>query len=275
MMNMLPKLCLVGCLVLGLAAARAQVVNPKAVSTPNPGYPEALTDTGLSGRAEVDITIKTDGTVADPELGMADHRAFGKAAMAAIRVWKFEPATRDGTPVEMRVTIPFVFTAPVDQQVNFLAKRKVFVQAPDGVLSLKDYGAKLKLKKEFTDLYARAIDGKDVDENVEVSYVVAPDGTTLNPAVVGVPRKELEVAALLQVARATYNPPTKNGQGVYFATYTKLHFTSDGSAMRFGGDSSGGSRRGGGGGMGGGGGGGGGGMGGGGGGGGGGMGGGR
>jgi len=187
MTKLLLKCCLAGCLLLGIASARAQVVNPKPVSTPNPGYPDSLTDTGLSGRAEVDITIKTDGSVADAELGMADQRAFGKAAMAAVKEWKFQPATRDGTPIEIRVTIPFIFPAPVDQQVNFFAKRKVFVPAPAAVLSPKDYGSKLKLKKDFTDIYARPVDGKDVDETVQVDFIVAPDGTTLNPTIAGTP----------------------------------------------------------------------------------------
>jgi TonB family protein len=234
MTKLLLKCCLAGCLILGIASARAQMVNPKAVSTPNPGYPDSLTDTGLSGRAEVDVTIKPDGSVADPELAMADHRAFGKAAMAAVKLWKFEPATRDGTPIEIRVTIPFIFPAPIDQQVNALTKRKVFVPAPAAVLSLKDYGAKLKLKKEFTDIYARPVDGKDVDETVQVDFLVAPDGTTLNPTIAGTPAKDLQLAALLTIARATYAPPLKNGQGVYVAASAKLHFTSDRSA-RFGG----------------------------------------
>jgi TonB family protein len=239
------RICLAGGLVLAAASARAQVVNPKPISTPTPGYPESLTDTGMSGRAEVDITIKTDGTVADPELGMAELRAFGKAAMAAVKTWKFEPASRDGTPVEMRVTIPFIFTAPVSQQVNSIVKRKAFVPPPDGVLSLKDYGAKLKLKKEFTDLYARPVDGKDVDESVQVDFLVAPDGTTLNPTIVGTPSKELELGALVAVARAVYAPPLKNGQGVYVQNTVKLHFTSDRMAARggFGGGGMGGGSR--------------------------------
>jgi len=221
--------------MLAIASARAQQVNPKGVSTPSPGYPDSMTDTGISGRAEVDITIKTDGTVADPELGMAETRAFGKAAMAAVRVWKFEPGTRDGTPVEMRVTIPFIFTAPMDQQVNAIAKRKVFVPAPAAVLSQKDFGAKLKINKEFGDIYTRSVDGKAVDQTVQVDFIVAPDGTTINPTIVGAPPKELELGSLVTVARATYTPPTKNGQGVYVATTVKLHFTSDRAAERTGG----------------------------------------
>jgi TonB family protein len=240
MIKSLLRCCLGACLVTGALSLRAQTVAPKAVTTPSPGYPEALTDTGLSGQAEVDITIKADGSVADPELGMATHRAFGKAAMAAVRFWKFEPGTRDGVAADIRVTVPFVFTAPLDQQVTALAKRKVFVKISDPVLSQKD-GPKLKPKKDFTSVYSRPIDGKDVDQTVQVDFVVAPDGTTLNPTIVGSPPKDFELGSLLTVARAAYNPPLKNGQGVYVEASVKLHFTSE----RFGGGMGGGSRGGG------------------------------
>jgi len=244
MIKTLWRCCLGACFVIGALSLRAQTVAPKPVSTPSPGYPESLTDTGLSGQAEVDITIKADGSVADPELGMATHRAFGKAAMTAVRFWKFQPGTRDGVAADIRVTVPFVFTAPLNQQVTALAKRKVFVTISDPVLSQKD-GPKLKPKKDFASVYSRPIDGKDVDQTVQVDFVVAPDGTTLNPKIVGSPPKDFELGSLLTVARAAYNPPLKNGQGVYVEASVKLHFTSERSD-RYGEGMGGGSRGGGG-----------------------------
>jgi len=79
---------------------------------PSPGYPETLTDSGLNGSAEVDVVVKADGSVATPELAMATHRAFGRAAMTAVVGWKFQPGTQDGAPVDRRVSIPFRFQAP-------------------------------------------------------------------------------------------------------------------------------------------------------------------
>ena len=58
-------LCLAGLLILLQATVHAQKVEAKPVSTLSPGYPGALADTGLSGQAEVYVTIKTDGSVAD------------------------------------------------------------------------------------------------------------------------------------------------------------------------------------------------------------------
>jgi protein TonB len=120
---------------------------PKPVETPSPGYPAALTDTGTSGTAAIDVVVRTDGSVGDAQLKSADHEAFGEAALAAVRKWRFEPATLDGAPVEKRVTVPFKFVAPVAQQLNAKFKRKVFQEIPERVLTSKEYGRKLKPTK--------------------------------------------------------------------------------------------------------------------------------
>lgn len=212
---------------LPLVAADDPKASPKLLTSTSPGYPAELTDTGLSGRAEVDITVKTDGTVADPQLAMATHRAFGKAAMTAVTRWTFEPGQRDGRPAELRVSVPFIFSAPVDQQVNAMARRKVFAPLPEAALSLKDYGSKLKVKRPARPMYPRGQAGPGRDVDVQVNFVVAPDGRTLNPVVTGNPPKEFVLPALMAVAQMAYDPPRKQGAPVYVEGTTKLEFSND------------------------------------------------
>lgn len=248
--------CLAGCLALGTASALAQKVDPKPVNTPSPGYPEALTDTGLNGVVEVDLTVKADGSVADAQLGMATHRAFGRAALAAVAVWRFEPGTLDGAPVDRKVSIPFRFAAPFEQVINASAKRKVFAALPEPALTDKDYPTKkLKVKKPARPIYPRALAGSDIEEKVQVKFVVAPDGTTLNPTVVGAKHKEFEAPAIQAVALMSYEPPLKDGKPVYVETTMTLPFANerpDFGGGRGGGGGMGGGRGGGGGGRGGG-----------------------
>jgi TonB family protein len=226
MKKFLSPILLSGSLALA-SVAGAQVVKPKPVSMPSPGYPEALTDTGLNGKAEVDFVVKADGSTGDVELAMATDRAFGRVAVAAVRSWKFEPGSRDGKPVDMAFTIPFVFTAPDDQQVDAVARRKVFVKVAEPVLTQKEYGSRLKVKKEARPMYPPALAVLNLDETVEVSFTIAPDGTTLNPEVVGSPRKEFVIPAMIAVAQMAYAPPVKDGKGVYVATTTKVRFSNE------------------------------------------------
>jgi TonB family protein len=214
-------------LVLAASPLHAQKIDPKVINAPSPGYPSELTDSGLSGSAEVDIVVKADGTVADARLAMANHRAFGRVALAAISTWQFQPASLDGRPVDAKVSVPFRFQAPLDQQVNAAVKRKVFIELPEAALSQKDYGSKLKVKKAARNVYPRSLAGTGIEEDVKVSFIVAPDGTTFNPTIVGKPHSELILPALQAIATTTYEPPLKNGKPVYVEATTSLTFNEE------------------------------------------------
>jgi TonB family protein len=214
-----------GCVTLPLHAQR---VAPKPIAAVSPGYPDELTDTGINGTAEVDFVVKADGTIADAELAMATHRAFGRAALAAVRAWRVEAATLDGKPIDQRVSQKFNFTAPLEQQVNAAARRKVFAALPETALTDKEFPTKkLKVKHAARPAYPRAMAASGVEEKVLVKFVVAPDGATLNPAVVGAKHKEFEMPALQAVAQMTYEPPMKDGKAVYVEATTTLEFANE------------------------------------------------
>ncbi|MEO7412453.1 MAG: TonB family protein, partial [Opitutaceae bacterium] len=207
------------------ATALAQKVDPKLVKPFSPQYPQELTDSGFAGRAEVDVTVKADGTVGDIQLGMATDRAFARAAMEAIARWTFEPGTMDGKPVDRRVSVPFNFSPPVDQMVNATAQRKVFSEVPEPALNDKDFPAKkLKVKRPSRGVYPRNYRDADKEQTVQVKLIVAPDGRTLNPAVVGTPPKELVLPALQAAALMAYEAPLKDGKPVYVETTTAVVF---------------------------------------------------
>jgi TonB family protein len=249
-MNPIIARCVLAALIaLGASTAAAQKVSPKPAVTPSPGYPEELTDTGLNGQAEVDITVKADGSVTDAQLAMATHRAFGRVALAAVKEWKFEPGQKDGVAVDVKVGVPFRFTAPPNQQVNAYARRKVFVDLPSAALTQKDFGAKLKVKQPARPMYPRTGQGPGRDVTVQVNFVVGPDGHTLNPTVPTDAPKDFVIPALQAVAMMTYEPPLKAGQPVYVEATTKLEFTNErGGGFDGGGGRGGGGMRGGGGG---------------------------
>jgi TonB family protein len=219
------RLSLVLAVAVLLRGADTQLTPPKPVTTPSPGYPAELTDTGISGQAVLTFVVKADGSVADPAVKSADQPAFGTAAAAAVANWKFEPGVRDGTPVDLKVTQQFRFQAPFEQQVNARFGRKVFTKVEEPVLDQKAYGKKPKVKKNVTPAYPRSLARSGVSEKVQVEFTVAPDGTTLNPKIVGdVKHKEFVMPAFEAVALTTYEPPVKDGKGVYVAANTTLRF---------------------------------------------------
>jgi TonB family protein len=208
-----------------VAPAQAQKVNPKPISTPSPVYPPELIEAGVgfAGQAVITFTVKADGSVGDAVVTAADQPIFGKAAQETVLGWKFQPGTVDGVPVERRVSLSFKFQEPYELQVNRVSNRKVFITIEEPVLTEKEYGKKLKEKTKAVAQYPRNLLRSGITEKVEVEFVVAPDGTTLNPKIAKKPaQQEFSNSAITAIVKATYEPPIKDGKPVYVATTKTL-----------------------------------------------------
>jgi TonB family protein len=78
-----------------------------------PEYPEALRNQGSpAGRAEIECVVDREGRVRLPRIVSATHDEFGWAAATAVAQWVFAAPKRGGQPVDVKVHIPFDFTAP-------------------------------------------------------------------------------------------------------------------------------------------------------------------
>lgn len=70
------------------------VTQPRVLQRVTPEYPPALIADGLmlEGQVLVRFTVDVSGQVRDPKVRRSTHPQFEKAAMAALRHWRFEPA---------------------------------------------------------------------------------------------------------------------------------------------------------------------------------------
>ena len=76
---------------------------------PSPVFPAALRAAKTTGQAVVHIRVDAQGRVQNPQVFSASDPAFGAAALAAIRLWRFLPKVVHGTPTASSVAIPFRF----------------------------------------------------------------------------------------------------------------------------------------------------------------------
>jgi TonB family protein len=72
---------------------------PKALQNPAPEIPAATRERAATGTAVVKYFVDRDGRVRLPLVISATDPEFGKAAVAALREWRFEPPRIDGKPV--------------------------------------------------------------------------------------------------------------------------------------------------------------------------------
>ncbi|MEM9446461.1 MAG: energy transducer TonB [Verrucomicrobiota bacterium] len=95
------------------AFSMAELDKPaQAVFQGLPVYPPELQKKKLKGRAIITFIVGKDGRVQSPKAIKSDHPAFGKAAVDAVRKWKFEPGERDGKKVAMKMKVPISFVPP-------------------------------------------------------------------------------------------------------------------------------------------------------------------
>lgn len=75
----------------------------------NPVYPPLMKQIGREGTVVLRAIIGADGTVRALEVERGE-RAFARAAVDAVRQWRYRPTLLNGTPVEVETTITVIFT---------------------------------------------------------------------------------------------------------------------------------------------------------------------
>jgi len=86
--------------------------NPVHWAGRSPLYPETLLPSKMAGEATVLLRVTREGFVRDPVVETATNPAFGEAALAAVKDWRFLPKMEKGAAVETMVRFPFKFSPP-------------------------------------------------------------------------------------------------------------------------------------------------------------------
>jgi protein TonB len=91
-----------------VVAPRAPVrAAPVPVDTPAPAYPGAARRAEIEGVVRLEADVAADGTVTGVRvLESSGSSMLDDAAEAAVRRWRYEPATEDGVAVAATVRLP-------------------------------------------------------------------------------------------------------------------------------------------------------------------------
>lgn len=86
---------------------------PLAVETPPPEYPLEFACAGVGGEVVLVVQIGATGTPDDVRVEYTSRQAqLDTAAVAAVRNWRFKPATSRGQAVPTKIRVPVKFTPP-------------------------------------------------------------------------------------------------------------------------------------------------------------------
>lgn len=92
------------------SARAATDAQPLADACPPPDYPRVARQRGWEGRARIGVAVDADGTVTRVWLVESSGRELlDRAALRAVRSWRFRPGTEDGHAVPDEVIVPIRF----------------------------------------------------------------------------------------------------------------------------------------------------------------------
>jgi protein TonB len=86
---------------------------PMAQETPPPDYPIELACRQIGGITLLNVSLAANGYAVKVDIvASSGNPTLDEAAVAAVREWKFRPATVRGLPTTSKVQVPVRFTPP-------------------------------------------------------------------------------------------------------------------------------------------------------------------
>jgi protein TonB len=85
---------------------------PVIVTEVKPDYTPEAKKARIQGLVELSVVVNADGTVGEVKVTKSLDEKYGldQQAVNAMKQWLFTPATKDGKPVAVRVTVEMTFS---------------------------------------------------------------------------------------------------------------------------------------------------------------------
>lgn len=201
----------------GLSARQAQiykpgdpgVTRPEVVLEQKPSYTEAALRAKIAGSVELEAVIGVDGIPAGITVVRSLDPGLDDNAVAALREWRFKPATKAGVPVPVRVTIEMTFTT---RDPKVYDKADTQVKAP-------------VIVKEQKPAYTPEAMRNRIEGSVEVEGTVGFDGTVTALRVVKSLDPGLDAQAMEAMRESTFSPALLDGRAVRYRVTMLFTFT--------------------------------------------------
>jgi TonB family protein len=79
------------------------ITPPKGIYMPQPEYTDQARRKKIGGIVRLAFTVAPDGSVRDPVVTKSLDKGLDKRALETVQEWKFQPATKDGQAVTVRI----------------------------------------------------------------------------------------------------------------------------------------------------------------------------
>ncbi len=82
---------------------------PKLIHYVEPEFSANSKEAFVEGVVKVSTVVSTEGVVSNCQIVRGLNSEEDKTALKAVKLWRFQPGTKDGKPVNVRVTVEIEF----------------------------------------------------------------------------------------------------------------------------------------------------------------------
>jgi TonB family protein len=189
----------------------------ETIKTQQPPYPDEAREQKLQGQVVVRAFVSETGDVEKVEEVSGDP-ILAKAAMDAVKNWKFKPFIKNGRPVKVstKQSFNFAFSENTHNEADVKASEKQARIAPGVSLGFLTY--------KVDPTYPPEARQAGIQGTVILEAVISEKGTITKLHVVSGP-KELVQAAMAAVQQWRYKPYLRMGYPVEVGTEVKVNFS--------------------------------------------------
>ena len=91
---------------------RGSITAPEVVEKSDIELPDWAVEMGLPRYVLPELVIDREARVREVEVVRAVHPELERLAIEAVRTWRFNPATRDGVPIDVFFNVAVAFNEP-------------------------------------------------------------------------------------------------------------------------------------------------------------------
>lgn len=85
------------------------IKSPKLIHYVEPEFSADSKEAYVEGVVKVSTVVTTDGTASNCQIVRGLNAEEDKTALKAVKLWRFQPGTKEGKPVNVRVTVEIEF----------------------------------------------------------------------------------------------------------------------------------------------------------------------
>ena len=209
-------------------------VAPKLRGIVNPVFPYAPLFGDRNGRAAVLLAVGPAGDVVQAEVVEATLPEFGLAFVAAAETFRFDPALKDGHPVQAVLRLEQEFSSHAGNEIVTDADLSLLKREKKGsgsIVGANQLDAPLKPLSRRPPVFPLALRGKVDRGEARIELLVDEEGRARLPRIVEASDPAFGYAAAQAAAQWLFGPPTSGGKPAVVRVIVPFIFKIETPAM--------------------------------------------